>query len=112
MYGWHTVGLTIASQHILNYKKYICLMQWPNIRPITGYKTKSIGINMHLAQRRAIVCYPTPLNILTNAILILSTALAQRWSKTVWRTSPCIRHPDILPMVAQYVHADWEDIQV
>ena len=67
---------------------------------------------MHLVQRRAIVCYPTPLNILTNAILILSTALAQRWSKTVWRTSPCIRHPDILPMVAQYVHADWEDIQV
>ena len=58
---------------------------------------------MQLVQRRANFCNPTPLNILTNAIL---TVLVQRKSNIVRPTPTCVRHANILPKMAQYVHAD------
>ena len=81
------IGIPLALQLHPSILQYIYLKQFKG--------PKSIEINVHLVQRRAIVCYPTPHNILTNTILILSTALAQRWSNTIWRTPTCIRHPDI-----------------
>ena len=105
VYGWHTVGFTIACRHILNnqtmhlsvWSNGPMLAQWHDLKP-------NLWQNMQLVQRRANVCNLTPLNILTNAIL---TVLAQRKFNIVWPTPTCFRHPNILPKLAQYVHADW-----
>ena len=101
----YMVGFTIACQHILN-NQTMHLSVWSNGPMLAQSQDLKPNLwqNMQLVQRRANVCNLTPLNILTNAIL---TVLVRRKSNIVWPTPTCIRHPNILPKLAQYVHADW-----